>query len=113
MCRNNTKGNNEQRKEERFFAERENARKKETREKPKKKSKKNRRRKKHDETEEKQSRQKRVHSGYFFCAFSATCDTINFFAKKSEHAFDISTRQVPNARGITFRDMRDSARFFL
>ena len=35
------------------------------------------------------------------------------FAKKSEHAFDISTRQVPNARGITFRDMRDSARFFL
>ena len=27
------------------------------------------------------------------------------FVKKSEHAFDISIRQAPNARGITFEDM--------
>ena len=27
------------------------------------------------------------------------------FVKKSEHAFDISIRQSPNARGITFEDM--------
>ena len=35
------------------------------------------------------------------------------FVKESEHAFDVSIRQAPNARGITFEEMLQRAFFSL
>ena len=45
--------------------------------------------------------------------FSIFSTLLILFVKKSEHAFDVSIRQAPNARGITFEDMLQRAFFSL